>query len=222
VKSLDGLHPVFRRRVEALLADPEAVAAGISIVSAFRSNEYQARLFAAAVKKYGSETAARKWVAPPGKSNHGPRVDGYGIAVDFGIRGVTAVSGQWPPAKELLMRRLGARYHLHSPMAWEDWHYEPIEGTRIRLDSWTPDGTTPAPQHDQHQEDDDMRLRTYVEGPVAPGKPEIVFIPGRGAHQVNADEKRWLIDMGLVQDAPPLPLAPNDARRWFGDPIPSQ
>lgn len=70
-----------------------------------------------------------------------------------------------------------------------------------------------------HEEDDDMRLRTYQENGTG---PEVVFIPGRGAHQVNADEKRWLIDMGLVQDAPPLPLAPNDARRWFGDPVPSQ
>lgn len=68
-------------------------------------------------------------------------------------------------------------------------------------------------------QEDDMALRTYQENGTG---PEIAFIPGRGAHQVNADEKKWLIDMGLVQDLPPKPLAPNDARRWFGDPIPSQ
>lgn len=214
-KSLDGLHPVFRRRVEALLADPEAVAAGVHVVSAFRSVERQRELFDAAVRKYGSPAAARRWVAPPGGSNHGPRVSGYGIAVDFGIRGVQAVSGQWPRDKEALMRRLGSRYRLRSPMEWEDWHYEPIEGLRIRLDSWTPDTAPPTAE----EGDDEMALRTYQENGTG---PEIVFIPGRGAHQLNADEKRWLIDMGLVKDAPPLPLAPNDARRWFGDPLPSQ
>lgn len=160
-KSLDGLHPVFRRRVEALLADPEARAAGITVVSAFRSIDYQRRLFRDAVRKYGSEAAARKWVAPPGRSNHGPQVDGMGIAVDFGIRGVKAVSGQWPADKERLMNRLAARYHLRSPMDHEDWHHEPIEGRAIRLDSWVPPATTtpaPAPPEDDMTPDEHARL----------------------------------------------------------------
>lgn len=40
------------------------------VTSAYRSTEKQARLFAEAVQKYGSEAAARKKVAPPGSSKH--------------------------------------------------------------------------------------------------------------------------------------------------------
>jgi LAS superfamily LD-carboxypeptidase LdcB len=42
----------------------------LTVISAYRSTEKQARLFAAAVQKYGSEKAARKKVAPPGSSKH--------------------------------------------------------------------------------------------------------------------------------------------------------
>lgn len=128
--SLDGLHPdLMRPRVAALLADPEAKKRGVFIVSAFRSLEHQKRLFDAAVRKYGSAAAARKWVAPPGRSNHGPKVDGYGIAVDFGIPGVHANSkGQWPQDVNDWFAALAKRHGLYQRMPWEDWHYEPIEG----------------------------------------------------------------------------------------------
>lgn len=42
----------------------------LTVNSAYRSTEKQARLFAEAVQKYGSEAAARKKVAPPGSSKH--------------------------------------------------------------------------------------------------------------------------------------------------------
>lgn len=145
-KSLDGLHPTLMRpRVEALLADPEAKAMGVTVVSAFRSNERQKQLFDDAVRRYGSVAKARKWVAPPGKSNHGPRVDGYGTAVDFGVRGVKAVSGQWPEAIVRRFDAIAARHGLFSPMEWEDWHFEPIK-------NWA--GTSPA----SVSEEDDVAL----------------------------------------------------------------
>lgn len=126
-KSLDGLHPTLMRpRVEALLADPQAKKVGVYVVSAFRSVERQKELFDAAVKKYGSEAAARKWVAPPGRSNHGPRVEGFGTAVDLGIPGQPSVKGQWPSALETAVNELAKRHGLFSPMEWEDWHFEPI------------------------------------------------------------------------------------------------
>lgn len=139
--SLDGLHPTLMLpRVQAVLADPEAKTLGLYLVSAFRSPEKQKSLFAAAVKKYGSEAKARKWVAPPGKSNHGPRVDGYGTAVDFGLPGVQAVTGQWPPAIEAEVNAICARHGLASPMDWEDWHFEPIPNwTPPEEDDMTPD-----------------------------------------------------------------------------------
>lgn len=128
-KTLEGLHPTLMRpRVEAVLADPEAQALGLYVVSAFRSIEYQRILFERAVKKYGSERKARRWVAPPGKSNHGPKVDGYGTAVDFGTPGYKAVSGQWPEELESKVNAICARHGLRSPMEWEDWHFEPIAG----------------------------------------------------------------------------------------------
>jgi hypothetical protein len=70
----------------------------IQIYSGFRSPEHQGRLYDAALEKYGSEAAARKWVAPPGKSqhNHGGAADlrfgsdeaktwAHNNAVDFGL-----------------------------------------------------------------------------------------------------------------------------------------
>jgi hypothetical protein len=145
--SLEGLHPTLMRpRVEALLADPLAKALGLYVVSAFRSVERQRVLYEAAIKKYGAADAG-KWVAPPGRSNHGPRVDGYGTAVDLGLPGVQAVSGQWPPDLETAVNAIAARHGLFSPMEWEDWHFEPIK-------NWAPTPVTPPPQ-----EDDEMPFR---------------------------------------------------------------
>lgn len=157
--SLDGLHPrVMRPRVEAVLADPEAKALGLYVVSAFRSIDYQRGLYADAVKRYGSPAAAAKWVAPPGKSNHGPSLneagdkvtdqarDGrYGAAVDLGIPGIPAVEGQWPTELERRVNALAARLGLFSPMEYEDWHFEPIP-------NWTP------PTSAATEEYDDMAL----------------------------------------------------------------
>lgn len=109
-----------------MLASQEGLDLGLYVVSAFRSVEQQRVLFEAAVRKYGSYQAARKWVAPPGTSRHGPVVEGkYGIAVDLGLPGVKAVQGQWPDGLKNRVNALAARYGLQSPMAWEDWHYQP-------------------------------------------------------------------------------------------------
>jgi hypothetical protein len=123
--TLDGLYPPFRRAVEAMLADPEAVALGLSVQSGFRSIARQQELWDAALRKYGSAEAADDWVARPGQSNHGPRYEGYGTAVDFGVWGVTAVKGQWSSDIDAKVKQIAARHGLHHPMAWEDWHYEP-------------------------------------------------------------------------------------------------
>jgi hypothetical protein len=135
--SLDGLHPsIMRPRVEAVLADPDAIALRLYVISAFRPIAKQQQLFTAAVKKYGSERAARKWVAAPGHSNHGPTLDDaghkvidqahdgrWGSAVDFGLPGVHAAEGQWPDALKHRVDVICARHGLRSPMEWEDWHF---------------------------------------------------------------------------------------------------
>lgn len=144
---IDGLFPAMRARVRYMLDDPEAKRLGVWVVSAFRSIALQRQLFADAVRRYGSEAAARKWVAPPGKSNHGPMVDdhgrkpgSFGQAVDLGVEGHPAVSGKWPKNIKQDMDALCARFGLRSPMAWEDWHYEPLPGF---VDSWPPPSAKP-------------------------------------------------------------------------------
>lgn len=84
----------------------------VTIVSGKRSPERQAQLFAAAVKKYGSVAAARKWVAPPGRSKHQT-----GAAYDLG-------------GDLNLAAQLASKYGLYRPMAHEPWHFEKIGSRR--------------------------------------------------------------------------------------------
>lgn len=103
---VEHLHPELLSRVKALIA---ASGGKVTMTSAYRSPERQAQLFAAAVAKYGSEAAARKWVAPPGHSDHGK-----GEAVDLG-------------GDLNLARQLAASYGLAAPMPWEKWHFSRAE-----------------------------------------------------------------------------------------------
>src|SRR5215831_7275475 len=80
----------------------------LSITSGYRSPEEQTSLWNNAVKKYGSAAAARKWVAPPGHSNHNK-----GLAADLG-------------GNLQLAHQLAPKYGLTFPMPWEPWHIEPM------------------------------------------------------------------------------------------------
>jgi LAS superfamily LD-carboxypeptidase LdcB len=109
-----GLQPDFAGKLGQFLAAAEQAGAPIKIMSGYRSPERQAQLFQAAVAKYGSPEAARKWVAPPGKSNHG-----RGIAVDLQYS-----SGQargWA-------HQNAAKFGLYFRMSHEPWHIEPQGG----------------------------------------------------------------------------------------------
>ena len=95
----------------------------VCINSAYRSPETQAILFRNAVAKYGSEAAARKNVAPPGRSMHNK-----GLAADLCNLPVNAKS---EASKDGLTFRMG-----HEP-----WHIEPngaVSGSQ-------PDGGKTAP-----------------------------------------------------------------------------
>lgn len=122
--SLDGLDSGFRANLEGLLAEADGA---VWLVSGHRDHDRQAALWAAALKKYGSEKEARKWVAPPGHSNHES-----GFAGD--LRGDLA-----------LAHRLAPKYGLYFPMAHEPWHIEPL-GHRGSAQAYTtpPDGDAPA------------------------------------------------------------------------------
>lgn len=105
VIALDG-NWVDRPLAEELLAQRRAGRWTGMVYSGYRPPWYQARLFDAAVTKYGSEAAARKWVAPPGKSHHGKK-EGEG-AVDV-------TNGE---------QLDGSSERLYRPMDWEAWHVQ--------------------------------------------------------------------------------------------------
>ncbi|RVP79957.1 hypothetical protein CN072_29395 [Sinorhizobium meliloti] len=100
----------FSRRLAAFLAAAQEQAGQIVINSGARSIERQAQLWQEALKKYGSAEAARKWVAPPGKSMHN-----QGRAADLGYE--TEAVKAWAHANA---EAYGLVYRLKN----EDWHIE--------------------------------------------------------------------------------------------------
>jgi hypothetical protein len=106
-----GLQGDFASRLGQFLSAAEQAGTPIKIMSGYRSPERQAQLFQAAVAKYGSEAAARKWVAPPGRSNHNK-----GAAVDLSFTSDAARS--WA-------HQNAAKFGLNFRMSHEPWHIEP-------------------------------------------------------------------------------------------------
>lgn len=103
-----GLNPHFESGLQKMIA---ASGGKISVSSGYRSPQRQAELYQAALKKYGSEKAARKWVAPPGKSNHNK-----GLAAD--LKFADDATRRWAHAN-------AAKFGLRFPMGHEPWHVEP-------------------------------------------------------------------------------------------------
>lgn len=135
--SFSGLDPNMQQATAALLqaADAELGQGALKITSAYRSPELQQRLFDQAVAKYGSEEAARKWVAPAGRSQHN-----HGNAIDFaGADGGLLRDANSPEA--VWLRENAAKYGLAVPMDWEPWQVE-LAGARGQ-------SQTPAPQPTQ-------------------------------------------------------------------------
>jgi hypothetical protein len=91
-------------------AATDAKADGVRFVvnSGWRSAEYQARLLREAVKEYGSEAEAARWVATPQTSPHVS-----GDAVDLGPANATT----W-------LAEHGPRYGLCRIYVNEPWHFE--------------------------------------------------------------------------------------------------
>jgi peptidoglycan hydrolase-like protein with peptidoglycan-binding domain len=93
---------------DRMVAAAAADGVRLSVTSGYRTIAEQQALWNDALKKYGSADAARKWVAPPGKSNHQS-----GKAIDVGASDGHA----W-------LRRNGAKFGFSQPMSWEPWHWE--------------------------------------------------------------------------------------------------
>jgi hypothetical protein len=146
---LDKMDWDLKSRLANMVADmPENLRAKFQINSGFRSPERQAELFAAAVKKYGSEEAARKWVAPPGNSMHN-----HGKAADLNMNGDPAVK-EWLHAN-------AAKYGLGFPMSHEPWHIEALDArsTKIARMGMTSDPASTSQRIPFSREDDRQRVK---------------------------------------------------------------
>ena len=113
----------FTSNVERLIADAPGK---VSISSGTRSNTRQKQLWTQALEKYGSESAARKWVAPPAgtKMSDGSIAQGSrhesGLANDLSFQ--DDATRKW-------VHENARKYGLHFPLSNENWHIEAI-GTR--------------------------------------------------------------------------------------------
>lgn len=104
----DQLNPQFATSLQ----DYISAVGGVEPFSGFRSTQRQAQLYGAALQKYGSPEAARKWVAPPGHSQHN-----FGEAVDLHFA---------DDAARQRAHAMAGQYGLTFPLANEPWHIEPI------------------------------------------------------------------------------------------------
>ena len=139
--SFTRLDPNFATGVYGLTQAAHAAGIPLQITSAYRSPELQAQLYASALERYGSPQAARRWVAPPGRSQHN-----YGTAVDFALNGSLLRDADSPAAQ--FIRNNAAQYGLSVPMSWEPWQVEPVgsrDGSRPQAAMTTSNATALSP-----------------------------------------------------------------------------
>ena len=110
---VEELHPLLTARFDAARAFAAADGVNLYISSGFRTLDRQDILFADAVKKYGSETEAAKWVLPARNSHH-PQ----GLAIDVNYPGDRAGA--------LWLEKNGSRFGLCRVYANEWWHFEGV------------------------------------------------------------------------------------------------
>jgi len=87
----------------------------VSVSSSYRSVEQQRQLYSNAIKKYGSESVASKWVAPPGRSMHN-----YGYAIDL------AMYKNGKKLSQSEFDKIISEAGFYRPMDYEGWHIEPL------------------------------------------------------------------------------------------------
>ena len=108
------LSPSMRRAVALATEGARLDGVALRVTSGWRSREHQRRLYDAAVAKYGSPSAARRWVLPPDESAHV-----RGEAVDVG-----------PPEAAAWLERHGVTYGLCRRYANEPWHFERLAAAK--------------------------------------------------------------------------------------------
>lgn len=113
------LNPYLRVRFQAAQSEAKRDGVSLSITSGYRTYERQAWLFARAVKRYGSEAAASRWVLPPELSHHT-----WGMALDINYP-KNPESTKW-------LARNGYKYGLCRAYQNEWWHFEPLTVPGVR------------------------------------------------------------------------------------------
>lgn len=122
----EGLDYEFLKKLNQMKGAMPPELGGFSISSGHRSEESQQKIWNEAVKKYGSEAAARKWAAKPGSSSHQ-----FGLAADLKFGSDKARKWMHEHASEF-----GLDFRLQN----EDWHIEPI-GARERINEMRGSGS---------------------------------------------------------------------------------
>ena len=118
--SFTNMQPEFQSSLFAMLqAADQNVGPGLQVYSGYRSPERQAELWEAALAKYGSPEAARKGVAPPGRSKHNT-----GQAADLKYNGKRLDQlAEDHPVRSWLQTNAD-QFGLSFPMSWEPWQVE--------------------------------------------------------------------------------------------------
>ncbi|WP_105386069.1 terminase large subunit domain-containing protein [Neorhizobium alkalisoli] len=137
---IDGMATAFASKLAKMIASmPDNLKGSVTINSGFRSVERQQELWLDALRKYGSPEAARKWVAPPGNSQHNK-----GNAADLGYSSDAA--RQW-------VHRNAGNFGLSFPLSNENWHIEDAdarnEETAAEIDRLTEAATRQADAYSQ-------------------------------------------------------------------------
>lgn len=117
-----------------------AASAGLSLIpiSGFRTREYQRGLYKRAVRRYGSERKAARWVAPPGHSEHHT---GWTLDVGDGDRPDTDIETAFEKTPVYLWLAKNAADHgfeLSFPkgnpggVSYEPWHWRFVGAEEAR------------------------------------------------------------------------------------------
>ena len=105
----EGLHPVFRERLERMCRD-----LGLKVTSGYRSSEKQRQLY----ECWKARSPGCSPANPPGTSNHEavPNGAAAGLAADLG-----------PRSRMSAAHAAAGQYGLHFPIRKEPWHCQPRE-----------------------------------------------------------------------------------------------
>ena len=124
----DKLDKQLMNRFKAAQAAAKKDGQVIYIVSGYRTLSRQKTLFANAVRKYGSEAEASKWVAPPLISHHP-----WGTAIDVNYPDEPVGAG-W-------LEIHGYKFGLCRVFENEWWHFEPVIAPGWKCPALVPDAT---------------------------------------------------------------------------------